>query len=317
MRRLPPVLLGAFSLAPAVFCASKAFAEPPTVAIDCPAFDAETRAALDARTRAELLVRNESGTLVVQCAGSGAALDWHPMQGQPRTASAVLDTDPRTSLDRILEALDFLLSSAPAGPLAAEAAGEAPPPVVAPPKPPEQALPPPVETPPDAERARRGRAKHFPLAIGAGAAFELWSGNEALGGHLYASLPLPLRFSVSAGVEGLWALRSPDGVDANLVRIAAGGDYGLDAGDHFRVGADAFVDLVHAGSPAAGSDDKVSGGLRLRATAGLTAGIARFQIGPTLAIHPAKVLVDLGGTELFHIPVFTAGLLLDVAVAPF
>jgi hypothetical protein len=307
-----------------VFCASKAFAEPPTVAIDCPAFDAETRAALDARTRAELLVRNESGTLVVKCAAGGASLDWHPMQGPPRTASAVLDTDARTSLDRILEALDFLLSSAPAGPLAAEAAGEAPSqppaaatPLVAAPKPPEQAPPPPNETPPDAERARRGHANRFPLAFGAGAAFEFWSGNEALGGHLFASFPLPSRFSVSAGVEGLWALRSPDDVDAHLVRIAAGGDYGLDAADHFRVGADAFVDLVHAGSPTAGSDDKVSGGLQLRATAGLTAGIARFQIGPTLAIHPAKVLVDLGGTELFHIPVFTAGLLLDAIVAPF
>jgi hypothetical protein len=170
-----------------------------------------------------------------------------------------------------------------------------------------------------AEVASENKTKRggFHIAFGAGVVGELWSHNEALGAHAFATLPLPSRFSVSVTGGGLWALRSPQAIDANLVRIAAGGDYGIDPAEHFRVGADAFVDFVHAESAQAGADDKAFFGASLRATAGFRVGLIRLQLGPTVAIHPGKVLIQIGDAEAFHVPTFAAGLRLDGIVEGF
>jgi hypothetical protein len=324
MRRFPPAFLGALTLLAPVLRASPAAAQSATVAVDCPAFDDETRAALDARARAELLVREQGGTLVVACRGGDATLTWHPLDGQPRARVAPLAADARSSIDHILEALDSVLANAPAsgeGPgtavIATPEQQPAPSVPAAPPRPPESPAPPEAEA--EATRTPEGGKppRRFRVAFGAGAIGELWSGSEALGGHLFAALALPSRFSVSVTGGGLWALRTPSSVSANIVRLGAGGDYGIDRAEHFRVGADVFADLVHAESSQAGSDDRAFVGASVRATAGFDVGRLRLQIGPTLAAHPGKVVVQIGDTEAFHVPTFAFGFRLDAVVAAF
>src|SRR5262245_20229034 len=111
MRRYPPLVLGALTLLPGVLRESCARADEGVVAIDCPSFDGETRAALDARARAELLVRSRAGTLIIVCQGSDATLTWHPLDGSPTARTMPLADDARASIDRFLEALDLLLTS--------------------------------------------------------------------------------------------------------------------------------------------------------------------------------------------------------------
>src|SRR5882724_13633190 len=108
MRRLPAPVIGALAL---LLFARPGMGSPDvTVAVDCPGFDAEGRAALDARARADLLVRNDGGTLVIVCRGNTATLSWHPLAGAPSTSATPITDDARASADSVLEALDTLLA---------------------------------------------------------------------------------------------------------------------------------------------------------------------------------------------------------------
>src|SRR5262249_44173236 len=131
-----------------------------------------------------------------------------------------------------------------------------------------------------------------------------------------AELLLPLRFAASAGATALWTLRSPEGVDARLVRLSAGAAFGIDRDERFRVGVEAFLDLVHAEASGAGSDDRVVGGAAVQASAALPVGPVRVEVGPTLAIHPQEVQVRIGDVEALHVPRFAVGLSLGLAIRP-
>jgi len=322
MWRPLPVVLGALTLLNGVLRAPSASAKGAPVSVDCPAFDDETRAALDARARAELLVRQQGGTLVVSCRTNDALLTWHPSTGNPRRESRrSIATPGRASITFSKRSTLYWRARrrtilGPKGPRLHL-----------------RKLNP--RRAPHRHTARTARSQARGTGIRAAnwqrrggstrerdaasrvshrfrsrVVGELWSRNEALGAHAFATLPLPSRFSVSVTGEASGPAL-PEGIDANLVRIAAGGDYGIDPAEHFRVGADAFVDFVHAESAQAGADDKAFVGASLRATAGFQLGAVRLQFGPTVSIHPGKVVIQIGDTEAFHVPTFAAGLRLD------
>ncbi len=299
-----------------------------TLAVDCPILDAEARSALEARSRTELIVRNASGTFVVVCRDDTASLTWHPLDGDPTSGTAQTSADSRASIDRILEALDALLTPPPA----TAAAGEATP--VPPVMPAAAAAPNVVISPPPVlvlppQAAAGAPATNWSVfrgvLFGAGAAAELWSNTATLGPRARVALALPARFAAGISGTALFSLRSPQDVSGRLVRIALGGDYGIDDGERFRAGLDAFVDLVHAGSSSAGSSDKTAFGFELRASAAVVTNPVRVELGPTLAVHPSAVQAKLGpnadgsgsgSTTPFEVHAFTVGLVLDVVAGP-
>ncbi|HEX4340506.1 MAG TPA: hypothetical protein VH062_31575 [Polyangiaceae bacterium] len=296
-----------------------------TLAVDCPGFDAETRAALEARAKAELLVRNAPGTFVVACRGPSASLSWHPLAGRPAVTVATLDADARASVERVLEALDTLLTTPAPAPAESVANTPAPLPVLAPEPvatvvrpPPVLALPPPSTPPTELPP----RTSQWPgLLVSAGVATELWSKTAALGPRARLLVPVTSHLELGALVTVLFTTRSPESVSGRSVRIGATGDCGVDRGSRFRVGAGVFADLVHA-SATVGSDDATEFGAMLHATAALVEAPVRIELGPTLVVHPKPIDVILGpkrdGSETteFGLHPFTAGLVLDITAGP-
>jgi hypothetical protein len=302
--------------------------EGSTIVVDCPAFDAESRAAVEARARADLLVRNAPGTFVVVCADDGAArLSWHPLAGVPVTAIVSLDRDLRVSAERILEGLEGLVSAGVAASTEAQPAGAVTqPPVSSPPTAAAAPFAPPLlARPPDEPAASREtwRGGFGGVLLGGGMGGELWSGTAALGPRASVLLSLPARFEAGAGATMFFTLRSPDQVSGRAIRIALNGSYALDRRERFRVGADVFLDLVHAAAPGAGAANDAAFGALVRATAALVIDSVRVELGPTLAIHPVPLQAQIGpgpggsnGSVAFTLPTFTAGLVLDVLVGP-
>jgi hypothetical protein len=266
-------------------------------------------------------------------------LTWHPLDGAPASSSVPLDDDPKVTIDHVLEALDEMLvvpaagansaagtngvnGPAAAAPTSVSVTTTAPAPVTVappPPAPPMLAGPSPGFLQPLPER----RATWPGLLLGAGAAMELWSNTATLGPRARVLLPLPARFE--AGVSGtlLFSLLSPDGVSGRLLRAAIGGDYAVDAGQRFRVGAEGFVDLLHANAGSIGSDDKTVFGALLRASAALVTHPVRVEVGPSLAIHPTSLQARLSsdptgvvGTTAFDLHHFTVGFFLDATAGP-
>jgi hypothetical protein len=295
-----------------------------TVAVDCPGFDAEGRAALDARARADLLVRNDGGTLVIVCRGSIATLSWHPLTGAPSTSATPITDSTRSSIDGVLEALDVLL--------APPAANEEETPVVAPEATPPEATAPPLQpkpaelAPPRAQMdspavdrstvVSRGR-RSVEVVLGAGTAAEFWTGTAALGVRGLVAIPLPLRLAAGATGTVLWDLASPSGVNARLSRVALGGEYGVDRAERFRVGADGFVEFLHAASGANGADDKTAFGGAVHASAALLLKPVRIQAGPIFELRPNELRVQLGASDALAVTHFTFGLAVDVAFGPY
>jgi hypothetical protein len=161
------------------------------------------------------------------------------------------------------------------------------------------------------------------VLLGAGMGGELWSRTAALGPRASVLVALPARFEAGTAATVFFTLRSPDRVSGRITRVALRGAYAFDPGARFRIGADVFVDLVHASAPNAGSANDVAFGGSLRATAAVVIGAVRVEIGPTLSIHPAAVQAQIGpspdgsnGTVAFRLQTFTAGLVLDVLVGP-
>jgi hypothetical protein len=305
--------------------------EGTTIAVDCSALDAESRAAVEARARADLLVRNAPGTFVVVCVGAEGRLSWHPLAGVPVTTTVSLDADPRTSVDRILERLGELVTAATtSAPAEAAPPGDvvqAPdntPPVAsaAPPAPP----PPPPGSPPldvPSEPAEAWRGGFRGVSLGGGVSGELWSGAAALGPRASVLMSLPARFQAGAAATVLFTLSSPDQVSGRMTRVALTFAYGLDSGERFRVGADFFVDLLHAAAPNAGSANSTVFGALVRATAALVTHPIGLEFGPTLAIHPTPVQAQIGpgpdgsnGSVPFRVQTLTGGIVLDVLVGP-
>jgi hypothetical protein len=330
MRRLAEGPAALAFLVVATHAAGAAAQENATIAVDCPAFDSESRAALEARARADLLVRNAAGTFVVVCREEQGRLTWHPLAGSPGTATVPLDADPRTSIERMLEGLGGLVTAAetPVSTETAPAGTEATLPAIAPPAPaavPALAAPLRVEPPPGAppetrETSRRGLRG---VLLGAGMGGELWSRTGALGPRASVLVALPSRFEAGTAATVFFTLRSPDQVSGRITRVALHGAYAFDSGEYFRIGADVFVDLVHAAAPNAGSANDVAFGGLLRATAAIVQVPVRVEIGPTLSIHPAAVQAQIGpnpdgsnGAVAFRLQTFTAGLALDVLVGP-
>lgn len=317
-------------LATALLSGRASAQESATIAVDCPALDAESRAAVEARARADLLVRNAPGTFVVVCLEREARLSWHPLAGTPATASAPLDVDPRVSVDRILEGLGGLVTAGAAqadadavptgpaveAPVTADPAANAPP--SARPQPPPDVRPIAPVAPDEAWRGGFGG-----VLLGAGMGGELWSGTAALGPRVSVLLSLPPRFEAGATATVFFTLRAPDQVSGRAVRLALTGSYALDRGERFHVGADVFLDLVHATAPGAGTANDATFGVLVRATGALLVGKVRFELGPTLAIHPTPLRAQIGtapdgsnGNVAFTLQTFTAGLVLDVLVGP-
>src|SRR5205814_5521614 len=118
---------------------------------------------------------------------------------------------------------------------------------------------------------------------------ELWARTAAVGPNARVEIPLPLRFAAFLSATGLWALSSPEGVDARLVRLAAGGAFGIDGRERFRVGVDTFIDLIHAAANGAGSDGRLVGGAAVYAIAALPVGPLRLEAGPLLSLRPKEV----------------------------
>jgi hypothetical protein len=329
MRRLAQGPAALALLVVALHAASAAAEENATIAVDCPAFDNESRAALDARARADLLVRNAAGTFVVVCREEQGHLTWHPLAGAPGSATVALDADPRTSIERILEGLGGLVAATtPVSTEAAPAGTDGPPPVVVPPAPtaipapaPRSRVEPPPHAPPEPhETPRRGFRG---VLLGAGMGGELWSRTAALGPRASLLVALPARFEAGTAATVFFTLRSPDQVSGRITRVALRGAYAFDPGERFRIGADVFVDLVHAAAPNAGSANDVAFGGSLRATAAVINAPVRVELGPTLSIHPAAVQAQIGpgpdgsnGAVAFRLQTFTAGLVLDVLVGP-
>lgn len=332
LRRLAPGG-AAFVLLSTVLFASRATAQDVvTVAVDCPAFDAESRSALEARAHAELLVRMTPGTFVVVCREGEAQLTWHPLTGVPMATTVSLAPDPRTSIDRVLDGLGGLVTAvatALAAPNPDDVEPQASPPS-APPIPTVAPTPPPA--PPampvrDAAVSRAASRRGFGgVLLGAGMGAELWTNTAALGPRATVLLSLPARFEAGAAATVFFTLRSPNDVSGRDIRLALSGSYAMDAGERFRVGADVFLDQINAVAPGAGSaSHAVFGGL-LRATVAAVTHPLRVEIGPTLAIHPpvfAQIGPGPGGARVgsvggvaFRLPQFTAGLVLDVAVGP-
>jgi hypothetical protein len=326
LRRFIPGWAGVLIALSTALAVAPCGAEPDvTIAIDCPSLDGEARAALETRAKAELLVRDASGTFVVVCRDGSAALTWHPLSGVPASSTSTMNTDSRTSIDGVLDALDDLL----AGPAASVAAALAPvttSPVAPPPTPVVPVVKAPPLSPPGTvaiPQASTRRPGWPGLLLGAGVATELWSQTATLGPRARIAVPLPSRFEVGAAGTLLFALRAPDGVSGRLIRVAVGGDYGIDDGDRFRIGADVFVELLHADAGVAGSADKVEFGGLLRASAAILTKPIRIAIGPTLAARPDTLRAQLGpnrdgsgGVTAFELHLFTVGIALDVTTGP-
>jgi hypothetical protein len=313
------LIAGAFGLVQVGAGIAQAAESDVVVAIDCQRFDPEARAAVEARARAELIVRGATGTLVVACDDTRAELTWHPLIGAPSATTAFLAPEARTAIEHILEALDALLGA----PRAAEPASASPPPAPAgpptsPPPSPEDADETRRAPPDDSASTARTRSPGFfrGMVLFAGAHGELWSRVGALGPSARVEAALPLRLGAFLSGTALWALSSPENVDARLVRLAAGGAFGIDRDERFRVGLDAFVDLVHARAAGSGSDDKTVGGATLFATAAFPFGPLRLEVGPTLAFRPRELQVRVGAMEALHISPFAVGLSLGVAFGP-
>ncbi len=316
-----------------VLFASRATAQDVvTVAVDCPAFDAESRSALEARAHAELLVRMTPGTFVAVCREGEAQLTWHPLTGVPVATTVSLDPDPRTSIDRVLDGLGGLVTAAvataSAAPSSNDGAAQASP-VSAPPAPTmAPTLPPALPAAPvrDAAVSRASRRGFGGVLLGAGMGAELWTNTAALGPRATVLLSLPARFEAGAAATVFFTLRSPSDVSGRDVRLALSGAHALDEGERFRVGADVFLDQIHAAAPGAGSASHAIFGGLLRATVAVVTHPLRAELGPTLAIH-APVFAQIGpgpdgsregttGGIAFQLPRFTAGLVLDVFVGP-
>ncbi len=302
--------------------------EGSTIVVDCPTFDAESRAAIEARARADLLVRNVPGTFVVVCADGEGRLSWHPLAGVPVTATVSLDPDLSVNADRILEGLEALVAAgvAPATQVQpSDAAAPAPLPAAqaidaAPPAPPPSVAPPRDEP---ASSRETGHGGFGGVRLGGGMGGELWSGTAALGPRASVLLSSPARFEAGATATVFFTLRSPDQVSGRAVRLALTGSYALDRGERFRVGADVFIDLVHAAAPGAGTANDAAFGALVRATGALVIDSVRLELGPTLAIHPVPLQAQIGpgpggagGNVAFTLQTLTAGLVLDGLVGP-
>jgi hypothetical protein len=162
----------------------------------------------------------------------------------------------------------------------------------------------------------RARSTWPGVVVGAAVRGELWARTAALGPSARLEVPLPLRFAALLSATGLWAWSSPEGVDARLVRLAAGGAFGFGERERFRIGVDAFMDLIHAEANGAGSDDTLVGGALLHAGASLPLGPTRLEVGPTLALRPREVRVLVGDREALHVAPITFGLSLGASLGP-
>jgi hypothetical protein len=319
-----------FLLATALLAGHAGAQEGATIAVDCPTLDAESRAAVEARARADLLVRNTPGTFVVVCSAGEGRLSWHPLAGVPQTATVPLDADPRANVDRILEGLENLVAAGATPIPTVETSGSAQPPPLA--SPPDASAAAPVPgprtplEPPPATPATFGepwRSGFRGVLLGGGIGGELWSNTAALGPRASVLLSLPAGFEAGAAATVFFTLRSPYQVNGRAIRVALTGAYPLDRGERFHVGADVFLDLVHAAAPNAGTANDAAFGVLLRATAALIIAPLRIELGPTVALHPTRMQAQIGpapngadGNVAFTLQRFTAGLVLDVLAGP-
>jgi hypothetical protein len=295
-----------------VFSARSGRADPANISVqvDCGELAEEQRAALESRANAELLVRRQPGTLFVTCRGGRVGIRWQPASGNAVENEIPLPADPRDAEEDVLEALELLLQ--PAAPPEAAPEQRAPATAPAPPKTPE---PPPVAEPaahprPVEPAAERGTSPFFEVL--AGAAFELWSSEVtgALGPRARVLFAFPGGWALTGGGQIAWALRAPRDVNGRDIRGHLGGEYHIDPGRRFRIGAAAFVELFQAvrdTTSATDSENETVFGAALDARYVLFGAPLGVALGPTVSARTGTVRVAIGADEIFHIPAVTLG----------
>lgn len=310
MRVLRPI----FRALAIVLPAAPALAQAPEVrvTVQCPALDPEVRAALESRSKADLLVRHESGALTFACAETGV-VTWEPAAGKPLSERVVLSPYPDGVIEQFLETADRLIQTShePAtGPQSAEPAvvGASSPSAPTPsPPPPEMPETPETEPLPPQEAPER-QATPLPVAFVAAGVAELWRSLPALGPALEFKWRFLSPFALDAGVTLLFTTEARSEVTARAVRAHVGAE--LERAP-FRIGVRVLVDTLRA-SPAPELETSARSGTgvgaRLHAAYALPLFDAlRVAVGPTLTLHAAPLRVDYGATELFRVPVLTAG----------
>ena len=282
------------------------------VTVDCPALDAEHRAALEARAKSDLIVRHETGSLVFQCIGPAGAVAWTPASGQTLRAEITLPSNADAAIDALLESAERLLvtshdappAAAPSPPLVVSTpAAETPPPpqpVVAPP--PEA----PAVRPEPSQKASRG----VPLGVAAGAALEIWDWVPALGPGVLLGWYVAPQLRLEAGGTLLFTTEDNLGIGGRLVRLHAGGELALGDERRFRLGAGVLVETLKATDSDGGesAQDTAYGGRLHGHFAAPLSSAWNAAFGPFLSGRAAPVKVELGSTEAFRIPVVTGGL---------
>jgi hypothetical protein len=314
------------------------------VRVDCPALTEEQRAALESRAKAELLVRHESGTLLIACSAGAAVVRWQPQAGAAREDRIELGSDARRTQERILEAVDRLLSPAPvsavpappvAEPAPVQPAAELPPlpPALKPPAPKPRASRAPAPMP----RAPQSTAVPAPRALApqpassdeapfvevlGGAGFELWSSEAGavLGPEARVVAGLPAGWAISAGALLAWTLRAPEDVSGRLLRGRLGAEYHLGPARRFRVGAALLLDWLTATRDVEASSE-TEHDLGLAGLIGarylLFAPPLRLALGPDLTLRGAPVRVVIADREVFRIPALAAGASAELVFGPF
>lgn len=293
--------------------AGSAVAQAPDsrVVVECPAFDAESRAALEARAKADLIVRHVSGTLSFVC-GAAGRVTWTPAGGDTVQGDVPLAPNTNEAIERFLESAEGLLLAAsapvPPAPPPADSTQVPPaaPPAEAPPPPePEAATPVVSESPSPRAPAARG----IPFGAAAGGVFEMWDSPPALGASGLVRWYVSRHLRLDAVGMLLFTTEASLGISGRVVRGAAGAEWSFGADERFRVGARAFVDSLRASAAdGGGSSEDVSAGGRVHATYAVPlAGSVSLVFGPFLAVRGAPVRVELGAREAFRVPVVTGG----------
>ncbi len=266
--------------------------------MQCPSLGDEGTARLEARARAQLAPGDGDVEVRVRCEGAAATLEVHDASGSRASSLSIApsDSDP---IDAILAALRALLAPAP-NPL----------PASAPPAPTTPTTEPPPEPAEDVvEPAPSGRA--FAVVFGADA--ELWQGavGGAAGAHLGATFDLGPAWAVTVFVAPAWGLGEAAGTTAWTLRGVAQIDWLPIRALRASLGATGRVLWAQATTLTPSQQEGTTGGAEASLRISLPVGPFELSAGPTLDVLARPIVIDVGGSELFRLPVVVGAVTIE------